>query len=196
MMGYVTGHGAGPAMVTGIAKAAFDVAVAWRGELVTCDDILGAMNAAVYRAARGKMLMTCVASVIDPAQRTVSVTNAGHVFPMLVRRSAGGWQLRELVARGSPLGSAEAADLDTSVIDLAPEDTLVWYTDGLTDCENVSRAQFGRKRLARSLRRESSTTPVDIRDRILLDLRQFSGERPPADDITFAVARIKPHGPA
>lgn len=75
-------------------------------------------------------LATVVYGVIDTAARTLSVANAGHLPPLLVRRSAG--RFLDLKA-GLPLGAFPDAAYTTVVHHLEAGDALVMYTDGLIE---------------------------------------------------------------
>jgi phosphoserine phosphatase RsbU/P len=186
LIGDVTGHGIASAILTGAAKAACDLArVVYKGK-ISCGNLLQLMNAAIYEAAKRQRMMTCVASILDPATRTVTVANAGHSFPLLVRRGT----IRPLMSEGAPLGAAPAADYQASQVPVEPGDVLVWFTDGVTECENEGHEQFTERRLRALCLRVSQEDPWGIRDAISRELGAFTGGRPPADDMTFVVGRI------
>lgn len=191
VIGDVTGHGVGPAMITAMAQGACDATRAQLGAGVTCEALLRSMNTSIYRSARSSLLMTCVVCILDPRNGTMSVSNAGHTFPLLTRQWENKIHIRELVIRGSPLGSSQDLDLSTMVVSLQPDDVLFWYTDGVIDCENEQGKQFGRKRLLQSLRRQSSREPAVICDAFRHLLAGFRGSQKQSDDVAFAVARIK-----
>lgn len=191
VIGDVTGHGVGPAMITALARGAYDATRAQLGARVTCEALLRIMNTSIYRSARSSLLMTCLVCILDPRNGTMSVSNAGHTFPLLTRQRSSKIHIREIVIRGSPLGSAEELELATMVVSLQPDDVLFWYTDGVIDCENEQGNQFGRKRLLQSLRRQSSREPAVICDTLRHLLTCFRGNQKQSDDLAFAVARIK-----
>jgi hypothetical protein len=96
LVGDVTGHGISSAIITGAAKAACDLACQVTEGRLTPGDLLRMMNAAIHETARRQIMMTCTASMFDPATKTLSIANAGHHFPYQVRGNA----LRPLVAHG------------------------------------------------------------------------------------------------
>ena len=72
-------------------------------------------------------------------------------------------------------------------------DLLVWYTDGLVECTDGSRTQFGNRRMQRLLRKAGSVgDPRAVRDQLIRAAYGFMGGNPPDDDITLVVARIDP----
>ena len=71
---------------------------------------------------------------------------------------------------------------------LLPGDTLVLYTDGVTEAFNDQGEEFGEQRLVDSLRRHRDLRPRALMNSILEDVRQFSPHEQ-HDDITLVVAR-------
>ncbi|MCG8419298.1 MAG: serine/threonine-protein phosphatase [Proteobacteria bacterium] len=190
IIGDVTGHGIAPAILTGVAKATCDIARLIAGDQITCSQLLAAMNSGIYRAARQQLFMTCVASLFDPKTRTLTLANAGHNFPYLFRRQDGNSQLHHLVSPGNPLGASPDSDYESRVIDLAEGDVILWYTDGVTECENAQAQQFGEKRLRRVFQRVASSEPARVRDGIIDRVSSFCGTSVPADDMTMVVACV------
>ena len=68
---------------------------------------------------------------------------------------------------------------------------LVLYSDGLTECMNVSRQLYGEDRLCEILRRNAHLNAIGIQDAILTDARSFRGAADPHDDLTIVVLRAE-----
>jgi len=128
VVGDVTGHGISSAIITGAAKAACDLAMSLHRNGLKCEDLLKLMNAAIHGAARQRLLMSCVAAIIDPRSGTLWLANAGHAFPYLVREQAGMYEVTPLIAHGAPLGANQDSVYTTVQAQLRPNDVLVWYT--------------------------------------------------------------------
>lgn len=191
VIGDVTGHGAPAAMITACAKAACDTVRSLRGDALTAGFLLETMNRAIFETARRKFLMTCFASIIDVPKRTVTFANAGHNFPYLVRPSATGTDgLQVLMARGNPLGDAAEASFAEHTQVLEPGDVLVWYTDGVIECESERGEEFGDKRFRAALRQSATLGPRELRDRMVAEATAFYGARPQKDDITMVFGRL------
>jgi sigma-B regulation protein RsbU (phosphoserine phosphatase) len=71
---------------------------------------------------------------------------------------------------------------------LSPGDTLVLYTDGITETENRAGEEFGESRLIETLRNLSELPVEQLKNGLITAVRQFSGGEQ-ADDITLVVAR-------
>lgn len=192
----VTGHGTSAAILTGVAKTACDIVIenqkrANQGEL-SCGELLKQMNRAFYRVVQSEVLMTCVASIIDPVKKEITTANAGHPFPYVLRRAEGRSELRQIVVRGSHLGSSPDADFDVKTQPINPGDLLLWYTDGVIDCERGDGEPFGERRLRTALRKSESSNAVQLRDELIEKMREFCTEALVTDDITMIAAAAFP----
>ena len=191
VIGDVTGHGVPSAMITAAAKAACDVARAVTGDDVSTTQLLEIMNRAIFESAKRKFVMTCFASIVDPKTRTITYANAGHNFPYLFRPGAAdGQDFQVLMSRGNRLGDLEESTYQEKTQTLAPGDVLVWYTDGIVECENDRGEEYGEKRFRAAIRRASDMDPVGMRESVVSAAGQFFGDRARKDDITMVFARV------
>ena len=187
LVGDVTGHGISSAIITGAAKAACDLARHVTKGRLSPSDLLGMMNAAIHETGRRQIMMTCVASMFDPQQRTLTVANAGHHFPLYLKDG----QLKSLVAQGQPLGASADSVYEPVVVPFAPNDVLVWFTDGVVECENDWGEQFSEKRLRAVCQRVANTGARGIRDAVVAAVSAHMQGRAQMDDITLVVASGK-----
>jgi len=185
-VGDVTGHGVASAILTGVAKAACDVTRTLTSGAVSCGEILELMNTAIYEAGRQQRLMTCVATVLDSEKRTLRVASAGHRVPLLLRAG----QVIPINTEGAPLGASRQAIFAETTVPLQPDDMLVWYTDGLTECENERNEQFSERRLRSICLSAKGGDPRAVRDEITRNVKSFMGTRLPEDDLTFVVGKV------
>jgi serine phosphatase RsbU (regulator of sigma subunit) len=191
VIGDVTGHGVPSAMITAAAKAACDVVRSTDGDRLTVTHLLEVMNRAIYESAKRKFVMTCFASIIDPRRHSITYANAGHNFPYVFRPNApDGQDFQVLMSRGNRLGDLEESTYQEKTHPLTPGDVLVWYTDGIVECENDRGEEYGEKRFRAAIRRAADQDPVAMRESVVSAAGQFFGERPRKDDITMVFARI------
>ena len=194
IIGDVTGHGVPAAMITAAAKAACDVGRALEGARLTAGRLLELMNRAIYESARRKFVMTCFACIVETKTKTITYANAGHNFPYLYRAPStlreGESEFTVLMSRGNRLGDIPDSTFVESTQALRSGDKLVFYTDGLIECESPSSEEFGEKRLRTAIRGAAEQTPAGMRDALMQAASQFFGDRPRKDDITLVVAQI------
>jgi phosphoserine phosphatase RsbU/P len=109
--------------------------------------------------------------------------NAGHNTAYVFRAASG--DLEELTSGGTPLGMFPHSACQSSPLRVDPGDTLVVYSDGLTDAENRTGEQFGEEQL-RALIRSSAPQGVEALEYVLLAaLDRFTQDVAQTDDITF-----------
>lgn len=190
VIGDVTGHGVPSAMITAAAKAACDVARHVHSDDVTVTRLLEIMNHAIYESAQRRFVMTCFASIVDTKARTITYANAGHNFPYLFRQGDGKGDFGSLMIRGNRLGDDRTSKYEAKTTELVAGDVIVWYTDGIVECENELGEEYGEKRFRASVRRAAALDAGEMRDAIVADATGFFGETPRKDDITMIVGRI------
>ncbi len=190
VIGDVTGHGVPSAMITAAAKAACDVARHVHNDDVTVTRLLEIMNHAIYESAQRRFVMTCFASIIDTKLRTITYANAGHNFPYLFRHTDGKGEFGSLMIRGNRLGDDRTSKYEAKTTELASGDVLIWYTDGIVECEGETGEEYGEKRFRASVRKSASLDAGEMRDAIVADATAFFGETQRKDDITMIVGRI------
>lgn len=190
VIGDVTGHGVPSAMITAAAKAACDVARHVDAD-VSVSRLLAIMNHAIHESARRRFVMTCFASVIDPVAHTITFANAGHNFPYLYRTADGKGEFGSLMIRGNRLGDDPASRYEEKVMPLHPGDVIVWYTDGIVECESASGEEYGERRFRATVKKVSALDAAEMRDAIVRDALAYYGDTPRKDDITMVVGRIQ-----
>lgn len=192
LIGDVTGHGIAAAMVTAAAKGCYDVAQRLMGDRIDLVRLLDLLDASVKRAGARQFYMTCFATLIDRKAGRVRYANAGHVVPYLCHPSDEAMELDVLVARGDPLGAGGTTRYVEHERAIHDGDFLIWYTDGLVECSNPRREQFGDRRMQRMLRRLKPDTRdvVALRDHVLRAAVAFQEGQAADDDITLVVGRV------
>jgi serine phosphatase RsbU (regulator of sigma subunit) len=190
VIGDVTGHGVPSAMITAAAKAACDVARYVYRDDVTVTGLLEIMNHAIFESAQRRFVMTCFASIVDTQRRTITYANAGHNFPYLFRAGDGRGEFGSLMIRGNRLGDDRTSRYEAKTTELIPGDVLIWYTDGIVECENMAGEEYGEKRFRASVRRAAALDAGEMRDAIIGDATSYFGDAPRKDDITMIVGRI------
>jgi sigma-B regulation protein RsbU (phosphoserine phosphatase) len=119
------------------------------------------------------------------AQRTgeIEIANAGHCPPLVLR--CGGPEA--VPATGLPLGLFCDGRYSAVRLTLQPGESLVLYTDGITEARNHADEEYGRDRLAAVLPSCAGMPPAEIAGTCLADLEAFLGGARQGDDITLMV---------
>ena len=151
--------------------------------------VMSRLNRLVYEATPEDRFATCVLARLDGVDLTVSFSNAGHNFP-IVLHAAGGW--RYLEEGGIPLGITPGADYPHSETSLAPGDAILLYTDGITDARNRDGEDYGEDRLLRLVERLDRELTADEIVRTVADgVARFTAGAEQADDITLVALKAR-----
>jgi sigma-B regulation protein RsbU (phosphoserine phosphatase) len=113
--------------------------------------------------------------------------NAGHNPPVLIGRDG----VRRLDKGGLILGLFPQAIYEEEALDLEEGDTLVVFSDGVTEALNTAGDEFGEERLLPCLDEHRACQPEELRDRILEAVRTFAASAAQNDDVTALVLRYR-----
>jgi serine phosphatase RsbU (regulator of sigma subunit) len=150
-------------------------------------DLVREINATLAPKTSPSKFVTLFAGVLDPARGVVEFTNAGHVPPLVV--GAAGVQV--LSSTDMVVGLFANAGYRTQSVALAPGDSLVLFTDGVTEAENAAEEQLGLEPVAELLKTMHGAEAARILDTIDAYVRTFAGDVPAGDDVTMlALTRV------
>ena len=133
-----------------------------------------------------------IAYLILGTEGTLRSSSAGHLPACIVSREG---PPRFLDKGGLLAGAFENAAYEEETVELRPGDTVLLYSDGLSDAESPSGEQFGDDRLrAALLAAARADSPEGVLDDVLHTVQTFVAGHPPADDVTLLVVRYDGEG--
>ena len=115
----------------------------------------------------------------------VEVLNAGHCPPLLLLRDG----TRRFDSTGLPLGLFCDGRYTVEHFSLRAGESLVLYSDGITEAQDPAGDDYGEERLIRSLRDHLDLGADEMASAVLRDVARFRQDCPPADDVTLLVVR-------
>ena len=116
----------------------------------------------------------------------VELCNAGHLPPILIRDG----ERVLLDSTGLPVGMFCDEQFATSRQQLAPGDALLLYTDGVTEAQDLTGAEYGVQRLLQSLDAPCPSRPAELIDTCVSSLTDFRGDGIKADDLTIMALKF------
>ncbi len=134
------------------------------------------------------MFTTLFCGVLDPMSGTLEYVNCGHDAPIVI--AATGEEAR-LEATGPALGAMREVGFELGRFALLPGDTLVAFTDGVTDAYDTCERQFGEETFL-SIARVGFPSVTALLGEIEGALRRHIGEASQYDDITLLALRRNP----
>jgi PAS domain S-box-containing protein len=188
VVGDVSGHGIGPALLMAITRAYLRLLTSRRenpGEILTV-----ANQTLIDDMGSERFLTLCLVR-IDPENRTLVYANAGHSTAYLI--NAAGELKHPLKRTGIALGwNANAAYTDSDPIALENGDVLILGTDGIEEAVGTDDSLFGTKRLLSVVHANRDKPARLIVDALYEATRAFTGHAAQEDDITAIVVKALP----
>jgi len=184
----VAGHGVSAAMITIILRELLQP----RRQLQARQEILGIpaqalsfLNQALLEEAFDPpILVTMVYAVIDPKNGTLTIASAGHPPPIIVD---GPGKAHLLPVGGTVLGLNDQGEFTTTTLTLNPGDTVLLYTDGISEARYDGGSEFTPERLCGTLAALHDQSAKHIGHALESVLTQHLDQHAPADDMTFLV---------
>jgi serine phosphatase RsbU (regulator of sigma subunit) len=144
-------------------------------------------NSKIIELSSSNMFETLFYAVLDADKMTFSYANAGHNPPFIWSTSNG--EIALFKAQTFPIGIKQDMQINTKVQSFRKGDTIMFYTDGVTEAMNEKREEYGTERLTRILQQNTSRSSSGIVDRIKEDIKLFTGSAEQHDDMTMVVVK-------
>jgi sigma-B regulation protein RsbU (phosphoserine phosphatase) len=150
--------------------------------------ILARLNDELSTENPSGMFVTVICARYDPATRIVTIANGGHCRPVLLRAGqAASWAMQE---RGTALGFEPGLEFPSVEVQLQEGDTLVLYTDGVTEAFGPGQDCYGDERLLADLGMFGGRAAQEVSAGLLQRVRAFADGAPQSDDIAILVLRL------
>lgn len=185
-VGDVSGKGMGASMFMGVSKALTKSAALRVRESVAY--IVTEANADISLDNPDNLFVTMVAGILHLTNGRFEYCNAGHDAPYLLRAS--GSVERLALEGGPPLCVLEGYAFSATGTQLAPGDTLILFTDGLTEASDGDHGLYGHARFEAVLARLGPSSSIgDLADAIRADVERFVEGSEQSDDFTLVLLR-------
>jgi sigma-B regulation protein RsbU (phosphoserine phosphatase) len=115
------------------------------------------------------------------ASGQIEICNAGHCPPLVLRGTA----VKKIESTGLPVGLFSHSHFDVTKIVVERGDSLLLYTDGLTESTNEGIEEYGEERLSNFIADKGSLSPRELVNACLEDLGRFRASVPRVDDLTI-----------
>lgn len=145
-----------------------------------------ANNLFLQDSEKNNFFVTAASIHIDLNSKTCFYSSAGHL-PCLLRKADG--RLLRFDSHCLPLGIDHMDSSFESIIPIEPQDLLVLFTDGVTDCQNIDKELYGEERFFEFVKLFGSLPPDLFVEDLKKELEQFSKNAAQFDDITIVVLK-------
>jgi sigma-B regulation protein RsbU (phosphoserine phosphatase) len=179
----VSGKGIGAAMLTTSVEA---LAAGPIEGGVSPDQACEQVSRRLFRRTPPEKYATAFMAVLEAASGVVRYTNAGHNSGLIIRDDG---STEWLESTGPPLGILEDGSYELKEAILRARDTLVLYTDGITEAESPDEEEYGEQRLETVCIRNRELPLGGLATALEVDLEAFANGVPYADDRTIVMVR-------
>jgi sigma-B regulation protein RsbU (phosphoserine phosphatase) len=186
VIGDVSGKGVPAAIFMAVSRTLLK---AIASQVVNPGESLRRINSMLIPESSGRMFVTIFYGVLNTRTGEVQFSFGGHNPPYIKRREGPVERLNH--ESGFLLGMLDDMEYDVHKIILHPGDTILLYTDGVTEAMNSKEELFEESRLESSLQRLNGSPLKEMLDGINADLMEFAAGAPQADDITMLALQYK-----
>ena len=180
----VSGKGITAALVMASVATAFNI---FTRTDPTPADLVSEMNATLAPKTAPTKFVTLVAGVLDPKTGRVDYANAGHVAPLVISRNG----VEPQTTTDMVVGLFTFAKYRNQTVTLEPGDSIVLFTDGVTEAENENEEQLGLAPVTALCTPLHGILASRILETIESHVQTFIGNAPAADDVTMlALTRV------
>ncbi|MEZ0228998.1 MAG: GAF domain-containing SpoIIE family protein phosphatase, partial [Planctomycetota bacterium] len=188
VVGDVSGKGLGAGIVAVMARCFLRSMITAYG-VESPASLLAYLNTILSADLKPGVFMTMLMAVWDARKKVVRYSAAGHEHLVVYRArrqqpeaiKSGGTPLGISAERGGPIADAE--------LRLERGDSLVMYSDGVTEAMNVENEEYSLEKLLACVKKNGARSAKDLAEAIGTDVKQFVGNVDQSDDITLVVLK-------
>jgi len=180
-LGDVSGKGAPAALLTAAVQGMFTVEST---ESAGPAEVLTTINLGLKRRNIESKFVTMFYGVLESGGR-LTYSNGGHNAPVLLRPDG----TSRLETGGMILGMFDFASYEQETLTLSPGDTLVVFSDGISEAQNPAGDEYGDERLIECLEANRAASPADMREALIASARVFARGENQGDDMTLLIIR-------
>ena len=149
--------------------------------------VLGEVNDLLNEDNEAEMFVTMLYATYDTKAGKLTYANGGHNTPVVIHADGSSTELP--LTGGIALGLLPDFEYEQSSVELAPGDTVVFYTDGVTEAMNHVEEEFGMERLHGVFGGKSPENAQQANDDVFNAVHAFAGDTPQSDDVTCLTLR-------
>ncbi len=152
---------------------------------IKVNEVIEIMNNELCLDNDNAMFVTLFLGILNIETGRIEYCNAGHNYPYILKKNGSVEELKG--THGTPLGAMPDIGYGSSVVHLESNDTLMLYTDGVSEAIDTDENQYTEGRIKAKLAEFKGEDPETIIKQLIGDLDLFVGEADQFDDITMLV---------
>ncbi len=182
-LGDITGKGIPAAMLMANLQATFRSQSQIHSGL---SQIVCSSNTLLHKSTEVDKYATLFTGILDYGNHILTYCNAGHNDAI---KLSGKGYMEKLTKGGIIIGFMEDVSYEEDSVKLEPGDTIVVYSDGITETMNEQEEEFGEERFEKLLTGNSTVSAEELLRKIISETERFAGNQPQSDDKTLLIIR-------
>jgi sigma-B regulation protein RsbU (phosphoserine phosphatase) len=182
-LGDVSGKGISAAMLMANLQATFRSHIYSTESIKTC---IERSNKLLYQNTSSEKYATFFCGILNFHTHQINFSNAGHNNPILITKSG---KVQRLQSIGIVLGFIDDFDFSESKLKIDIGETLVIFSDGISEALNYKEEEFEEGRLKNVIIENKTKTAQEITNQIIESVNNFTGDMPQSDDMTLVVIK-------
>jgi sigma-B regulation protein RsbU (phosphoserine phosphatase) len=154
------------------------------GAPINLAELMSNLNRLVYESSAPNRYATFFYGEYDATTARLAYVNAGHNPPIVMRRSG---EIVRLDVGGPVIGLLTECAYEQGCVALQPGDTLVAFTDGVSEAMNADNQDWGEEQLVEAVRKQSVGDPKERIVQLMAAADAFAAGAPQHDDMTVVV---------
>jgi phosphoserine phosphatase RsbU/P len=197
-IGDVSGKGISAALLMASIRAALH-GLTFSGT-ISLPRLIEGLNRIIYDSSTSNRFVTFFFGEYDPSTRTLDYVNAGHNAPVLLRPSAPGLDsfcnpeapcmVKRLETGGTVIGILTEVHYEQGRLQLQPYDTLVAFTDGISEAMTADYEEWGEERLIAAARMSTHLSAQQIVTAVIESADHFTAGAAQNDDLSLVVLKV------
>jgi len=181
-IGDVAGKGVGAALLMSNLQASLRTV---KDVGISLTEVVHRINSLIFENTPTDLFITLFVAVVDPRRREITYVNAGHNFPILARADG---RVERLDIGGLLLGVLSDCDYEEETVPFGRGDTLLMFTDGVSEATTQDDEEFGEERIARLTSSNAGASLKTLLEKIEREVEAFTGIDTFSDDFTLLAA--------
>ena len=188
IVGDVSGKAVSGALVMAASRSIFRVLA---DSEVSVSDMMLSGNRRLKHDIKKGMFVALVYAMLDPADKTLTIVNAGQTQPIICSKKSEKPLLIDSEGDRFPLGIIEDCDYQETIVPLTPGDTVVLYTDGIVEAMNEAGEMYGFDQFMKVIEQNCDLDADAFLRKLMSDVTHFVGDAEQHDDLTIVVLKVE-----
>ena len=155
------------------------------------EGVMNRANARLHRDVKKGMFVALLYAVLDPKEKTLTLSNAGQIQPILCSPAKPKPEYIDSEGDRFPLGIVKDCHYEETRVLLKQGDILVFSTDGIVEAVNDKGELYGFERFLASIEEGRALGTNELLEKIIKDVMLYVGKVEQHDDLTAVVVKVE-----